>query len=111
MALKKLLNHWAYNASCSSLDGCVGSWLRAAGLVSALLGAALLSPARGCGVRPVSAKLATTFCGGRLRPVSAELGVAELVGACVARPALRSAGLVFGSWQLVHCQHLSSEFV
>ena len=83
----------------------------AAGLVSGLLGAALLSPARRCGVRPVSAKLATTFCGGRLRPVSAELGVAELVGACVARPALRSAGLVFGSWQLVHCQHLSSEFV
>ncbi len=77
------------------MDGCVGSWLRAAGLVSALLGAALLSPARGCGVRPVSA----------------ELGVAELVGAFVARPALRSAGLVFGSWQLVHCQHLSSEFV
>ncbi len=59
----------------------------------------------------VSAKLATAFCGGRLRPVSAELGVAELVGVYVARPALRSAGLVFGSWQLVHCQHLSSEFV
>ena len=95
------------------MDGCVGSWLRAAGLVSALLGAAflLLSPARGCGVWPVSAKLATAFCGGRLRPVSAELGVAELVGACVARPALRSAGLVFGLWQLVHFQNLSNEFV
>ena len=62
-------------------------------------------------MRPVSAKLATAFCGDRLRPVSAELGVAELVGVCVARPALGSAGLVFGSWQLVHCQRLSSEFV
>ena len=91
------------------MDCCVGSWLRAARLISALLGAALLSPARGCGVWPVSAKLATAFCGGRLWPVSAELGVAELVGMCVAQPALRSAGLVFGSWQLVHCQHWSSD--
>ena len=84
MALKILLNHLGIQCFTLLLGWLRWQLVKAAGLVSALLGAALLSPARGCGVRPVSAKLAPTFCGGRLRPVSAELGgVAELVCVCV----------------------------
>ena len=87
-------------AEAGLFSGCLtAKWIR---MLSSFpcLGAALLSPARGCG-RPVLAKLATAFCGGRLRPVSAELGVAELVGACVARPALQSVGLFF--WLMAVC--------
>ena len=52
MAIKIILNHLGIQCFMLLLGSCGSSWLRAAGLVSALLGAALLSPERvgvGCG--------------------------------------------------------------